>query len=312
MFSRKYLFCKIFNSLSIKTSYNFQTLNQVKYHSTFHEWILNYFRNQPHYNKFVLEQSMIEGKNVIYNNGVQLTSISTDELIIRFSSLNVKPLHNKIDDELVNRVHDMSINQILALMDACLSEKNLRSKNTKSFRKCFELFDESWFRRPDLTAPQTLQLIYYISIYKSKSKPIVELGLQRLLNEINYLKNLTDDELSFLAVSTYKSNSKVYDKILRLFAFRIEKNVDKLIQSPIHLVSLVKPLKKSKYHDPILLNKLIAAFNNNSNSKVLTDVISSIHILTYFADANCNQVPFLQSLIDTIGSIMVSYSYTIT
>lgn len=308
MFLRKNLFCEVFKSLSFKTSHNFRTFIQVNNHSTFHKWTLDYFRNQPHYNKFVLKQSMIKSNNSVYNC-VQLKSISTDELLIRFSSSNVKCLLYEIDNELANRVNVMSINQILALMDACLSDKNPLSKNASSFKKCLEMFDELWFRRPDLTAPQTLQLIYYISIYKNKSKHVVELGLQKLLNEFNYLKHLTDDELSVLGVATYKSSSKIYDKILRIFAFRIEKNLNKLMQNPMHLVSFIKPLKKSKYHDPILLSKLITAFNNNTNNKVLTDVISSIHILSYFADANCNQVEFLQSLIDSIGERMVSYSY---
>jgi hypothetical protein len=251
---------------------------------------------------------MINTNNFVYNH-VQLKSISTDELLIRFSSSNIKSLLYEIDNELVSRVHGMSINQILALMDACLSDKNSLSKDASSFRKCFEIFDESWFRRPDLTVPQTIQLIYYVSIYKNKSQRVVELGLQKLLNEINYLKQLTDDELSFLGVATYKSSSKIYDKILRIFAFRIEKNLDNLMQNPMQLISFIKPLKKSKYHDPILLSKLITAFNNNTNNKVLADVISSIHILSYFADANCNKVDFLQSLIDSIGERMVSYSY---
>lgn len=307
MFSRKNLVCEIFKSLSIKTNHNFRNVNQVKNNSTFHKQTLDYFRNQPHYNKFVLKQSMIEDNNSV-NNFVQLNSISTDELLIRFSSSRFKPLLYEIDNELVCRVNVMSINQILALMDACLSENNFLSKNARSFIKCIELLDESWFRRPDLTASQTIQLIYYVSIYKNKSKPVVELGLQKLLNEINYLKHLTDNELSALAVATYKSTSKVYDKILRIFAFRIEKNINNLMQNPMHLVSLIKPLKKSKYHDPILLTKLITTFNNNTNNKVLIDVISSIHILSYFADANCNQVTFLQSLVDSIGNTMVSYS----
>lgn len=166
--------------------------------------------------------------------------------------------------------------------------------------------DELWFRRPDLTTSQTIQLIYYVSIYKNKSKQVVEFGLQKLMNEFNYLKKLTDEELSVLAVATYKSSAKVYDKMLRIFAYRLEKNLDNLIQNPLNFVSMIKPLKRAKYHDPILLAHLINTLNSNKNNKVLEDVTSSIHLLTYFADANCGDVNFLQHLIDSIGDTMVS------
>lgn len=309
MFSRKNLFTKIFiKSLSIaKRNLDVTTLNQVKNHSTFHKWTLDYFKNQQNYNKFVLKPSITDVNNSVYKPA-QLKIIPTDELLIKFSSKNVKSSHYEIDRELFKRVNDMSINQVLALMDACLSDINQLSKNSRSFKKCMEVMDELWFRKPDLTASQTIQLIYYVSTYKIKSKTIVEFGLQKLINEINYLKQLTDDELSILAVATYKSSAKVYDKMLRIFAYRLEKNLDKLIQSPLHFVSLIKPLKRAKYHDPILLTKLITTFNNHNNNKVKRDVTSSIHLLTYFADANCGDVKFLQKLIDAIGCNMVNYT----
>lgn len=308
MFSRKNTFTDIFVKLlsRVKQNNHNQYSKQVKYNSTFHKWTLDYFRNQPPYNKFVLKQSMIEA-DISVNNPIQLKQISTDELLMKFSSIQVKPSHYEIDYELIGRVNNLSINQILALMDACLSEKNQLTKNSRSFKKCMELMDELWFRRPDLTAFQTIQLIYYVSIYKNDSKPIVEFGLQKLINEINYLKQLSDEELSVLAVATYKSSAKVYDKMLRIFAFRIEKNLNKLIETPLHFVSLIKPLKRAKYHDPILLAQLISSFNRNTKNKVFQDVISSIHLLTYFADANCGDLKFLQQLIDCIGNIMVSF-----
>lgn len=308
MFSRKNTFTAIFiKPLSRVKLNNFQSSKQVKYNSTFHKWTLDYFRNQSPYNKFVLKQSMTEVNKLVYNP-VQLKQIPTDELLIKFSSTKVKPSHYEIDKELINRVNNLSINQILALMDACLSEKNQLSKTSQSFKKCIEFMDELWFRRSDLTASQTLQLIYYVSIYKNDSKPTVEFGLQKLINEINYLNQLPDEELSVLAVATYKSNAKVFDKMLRIFASRVEKNLNKLIESPLHFVSLIKPLKKAKYHDPILLAQLISGFNKNKKNKVFQDVISSIHLLTYFADANCGDIKFLQQLIDSIGNIMVSFT----
>jgi len=306
MFSRKNLFIDVFiKSLSSgNTDRYFQTLVQVKNHSTFHKWTLDYFRNQPHYNKFVLRQSIIEDKKSL-NNTINLNITPTDKLLMNYSSLtNVS--HYEIDKELATRVNDMSINQILALMDACLSGKSQFHKNSRSFKKCIELMDELWFRRPDLTILQTIQLIYYVSIYKNKSKQVVEFGLQKLMNEIDYLKKLTDEELSVIAVATYKTSAKVYDKMLRIFAYRLERNLDNLIQNPLNFVSMIKPLKKAKYHDPVLLSRLINAFSSNTNNKVLEDVTSSIHLLTYFADANCGEVDFLQQLIDSIGNIMVS------
>jgi len=306
MFSRKNLFTNIFiRSLSaVNTNHYFKTLNQVKHYSTFHKWTLDYFRNQPHYNNFVLKQSITED-NKSLSSPINLNTISTDKLLMNYFSLaNVS--HYEVDKELANRVNDMSIKQILALMDACLSEKTQFHKNSISFKKCMELMDELWFRRPDLTTSQTIQLIYYVSVFKNKSKRVVEFGLQKLMNEINYLKKLTDEELSVIAVATYKSNAKVYDKMLRIFAYRVERNLDKLIQKPLNFVSIIKPLKRAKYHDPILLSQLINAFNCNKNNKVLEDVTSSIHLLTFFADANCGDVDFLQQLIDSIGNIMVS------
>ncbi|XP_025196315.1 uncharacterized protein LOC112595370 [Melanaphis sacchari] len=306
MCSRKYLFTKVFMKSLSSVSINcyFKTLIQVKNHSTFHKWTLDYFRNQPQYNKFVLKKSITE-ENISLNNPINFNTISTDELLLKyFSSKNVS--HYEIDKELENRVNDMSINQILALMDACLSEKNQFHKKSRSLKKCIELMDELWFRRPDLTTSQTIQLIYYVSIYKNKSKRVVEFGLQKLMNEISYLKKLTDEELSVIGVATYKSSAKVYDKMLRIFAYRVEKNLDNLIQNPLNFVSLIKPLKRAKYHDPVLLTQLINAFNNNKNNKVLEDVTSSIHLLTYFADANCGDIDFLQHLIDSIGNIMIN------
>lgn len=310
MLSRKNLFTDFFiKPLSVATrNLDFLTLNQVKNHSTFHKWTLEYFRNQQNYNKFVLKPSMPEINKSVYNPA-QLNSIPTDELLIKFSSKNARPSHYEIDNELVKRVSDMSINQMLALMDACLSEKNQLFKHSISFKKCMEVTDELWFRRPDLSTSQTIQVIYYVSAYKNKSKTIVEFGLQKLINEIDYLKQLTDEELSVLAVATYKSSAKVYDKMLRIFAYRLEKHLDKLIQNPMHFVSMIKPLKKAKYHDPILLTKIITTFNNHSNNKVQKNVTSSIHLLTYLADANCSDVNFLQKLIDSIGSNMVNYAY---
>lgn len=310
MFSRKNHFAKVFvKSLNIvKKNFDVPTLNHVKNHSTFHKWTLDYFRNQQNYNKFVLKPSLTDN-NSVYYNPAQLKIISTNELLIKFACKNVKSSHYEIDRELVKRVNDMSINQVLALMDACLSDKNQLHKNSSSFKKCMEIMNELWFRKPDLTASQTIQLIYYVSIYKNKSKTIVEFGLQKIMNEINYLKQLTDDELSVLAVATYKSSAKVYDKMLRIFAYRLEKNLDKFIQNPLHFVSLIKPLKRAKYHDPILLTKLITTFNNHNNNKVERDVTSSIHLLTYLADANCGDLKFLQKLIDSIGSRMVNYTY---
>jgi len=309
MFLKKNLFNDVFvKPLSIaKRNLDFQKCNQVKYYSTFHKWTLDYFRNQENYNKFVLKPSITKFDKSVYNP-VQLKTISTDKLLITFVSTNIKSLSNEIDEELVHRVNDMSINHILALMDACLSEKSQLSKNSKSFKKCIEVMDDLWFRRPDLTASQTIQLIYYVSIYKNKSKDTVEFGLQKLMNEINYLKQLTDEELSVLAVATYKSGAKVYDKMLRIFAYRVEKKLDNLIQSPIIFICLIKPLKKAKYHDPILFTRMVNAFNNKNN-EVMNDVTSSIHLLTYFADANFGDIKFLQKLIDSIGNIMVNYNY---
>jgi len=306
MFSRKNLFTEVFiKSLSsANTNCYFKTLNQVKNHSTFHKWTLDYFRNQSHYNKFVLKQSITEDKKSLYSP-IDLNTTATDKLLMNYFSLpNIS--HYEIDKELANRVNDMSINQILALMDACLSGKTQFHKNSRSFKQCIELMDELWFRRPDLTTSQTIQLIYYVSIYKNKSKQVVEFGLQKLMNEIDYLKKLTDEELSVIAVATYKTSAKVYDKILRIFAYRVERNLDTLIQNPLNFVSIIKPLKRAKYHDPILLTKLIKTFSSNKNNKVLEDLTSSIHLLTYFADANCGEVDFLQQLIDSIGNIMVS------
>lgn len=309
MFSRKNLFIEVFikSFSSANTNCYTKTLNQVKNYSTFHKWTLDYFRNQSHYNKFVLKQSKTEDKKSLYNP-INLNTTSTDELLMNyFSSKNVSSY--EIDKELANRANDMSINQILALMDACLSGKTQFHKNSRSFKKCIELMDELWFRRPDLTTSQTIQLIYYVSIYKNKTKQVVEFGLQKLMNEIDYLKKLTDEELSVIAVATYKTSAKVYDKMLRIFAYRVERNLDDLIQNPLNFVSMIKPLKRAKYHDPILLTQLIKAFSCNKNNKVLEDVTSSIHILTYFADANCGDVDFLQQLIDSIGNIMVSYLF---
>lgn len=304
MFSRKKLFTEIFiKPLSlINTNSYFKTLSQVKNHSTFHEWTLDYFRNQPHYNKFVIKESTTEVNKSVYS---PINITSTDKLIMNCFSLSNFSYH-AVDEELANRVNDMSINQILALMDACLSGKKQFHKNSRSFKKCIGLMDRVWFRRPDLTTSQTIQLIYYVSIYKNKSKNVVEFGLEKLMNEINYLKKLTDEELSVIAVATYKSSAKVYDKMLRIFAYRVEKNLDDLIQNPLHFVSMIKPLKRAKYHDPILLTQLITAFKINKNNKVLKDVTSSIHLLTFLADANCGDVDFLQQLIDSIGNIMVS------
>lgn len=306
MFTKKIFFVNIFvKSLNIeKRNLNFQIINKVKNYSTFHKWTLDYFRNQEHYNKFILKSSTSKVDKSIYDP-IQLETIPTDKLLITFSSTNNQFVYNKIDEELANRINNMSINHILALMDTFLSEKSQLLKNSKSFKKCMEVMDELWFRRPDLTIYQTIQLIYYVSIYKNKSKTIVQFGLQKLMNEINYLKQLTDEELSILAVTTYKSGAKVYDKILRIFVFRLEKNLDNLIQNPIIFVSLIKPLKKAKYHDPILLTRMMTTFNNQNN-EVIKDVTSSIHLLTYFADANFGDVNFLQQLIDSIGNMMVN------
>ncbi|XP_022181822.1 uncharacterized protein LOC111041742 [Myzus persicae] len=306
MFSRKHLFAEVFTKslISVNSNCYFKTLNQVKNYSTFHKWTLDYFRNEPNYNKFVLKQSITEDKKFLCNS-INLNTTPTDELLMNYFSLkNVS--NNEIDKELANRVNNMSINQILALMDVCLSGKAQFHKNSSSFKKCIGLMDELWFRRPDLTTSQTIQLIYYVSIYKSKSKQVVEFGLQKLMNEIDYLKKLTDEELSVIAVATYKTSAKVYDKMLRIFAYRVERNLDNLIQNPLNFVSMIKPLKKAKYHDPILLTQLINAFSSNKNNKVLEDVTSSIHLLTYFADANCGEVDFLQQLIDSIGNIMIT------
>ncbi|XP_003247562.1 uncharacterized protein LOC100570373 [Acyrthosiphon pisum] len=305
MFSRKNIFTELFfKSLSLaNTNHYFKTLNQVKNHSTFHKWTLDYFRNQPPYNKFVLKESITEDKKSLYSP-INLNATATDELLMNYFSLkNVS--HHEIDKELANRVDDMSINQILALMDACLSGKTQFHKTSRSFKKCIELMNELWFRRPDLTTSQTIQLIYYVSIYKNKTKQVVEFGLQKLMNEIDHLKKLTDEELSVIAVATYKTSAKVYDKMLRIFAYRVERNLDNLIQNPLNFVSIIKPLKRAKYHDPVLLTQLIKAFSSNKNNKVLEDVTSSIHLLTYFADANCGEVDFLQQLIDSIGNIMI-------
>lgn len=300
-FSRSFFAEICTKSLSI-TKRNNKFLH-VKNHSTFHEWTLDYFRNQPNYNKFVLKQSMINVKKSVYNS---IETVSTDELLLKFSISSVKPSHYEIDKELVNRINEMSINQIIALMDATLSRKNQLSKNSKAFQKCMEILDELWFRKPDLNVFQTIQLIYYVSIHKNKAKPIVESGLQKLMNETSYLKQLTDEELSILAVTTFKTNAKVYDKILRIFAFRLEKNLDKLIQNPLHFVSLLKPLKKAKYHDMILLNRITSTLMEKNN-KVLKDVTSSIHFLAYLADSNYGSIKFLHEMINSIGNFMVSY-----
>lgn len=303
MFSKKALMINVITkSYCIsRTNYGCQTK-----HSTFHEWTLDYFRNQPHYNKFVLKQSTIKVDQVI-NDPILLKTLSTDELLAKFLSTNykVKPIHYRIDCELENRVNNMSINHVLVLMDAYLSRKHHIINKSKSFKKCLEIMNEMWFRRPDLTSSQTLQLMYYASIYKSVSKPVVELGLQKLINDIKYLKQLNDVELSILAVSTYKSGAKVYDKILRIFVHRLENNINDLLQNPSHFVSLIKPLKKAKYHDRILLKQLVTVLNNNNNNQVLTNMTCSIHLLTYLADANCGNVEFLQTLIDSIGDLMV-------
>lgn len=307
MISRRLLFADVFvKSLRIsKKILDFQTFIRIRNHSTFHEWTLNYFRNQPHYNEFVLKPPTIESNNFIYDS-IQLKTVSTDELLIKLLSANIK-LFNNIDGELENRINNMSINQILVLMDACLSGKYQLFKISKSFKKCMEVMDGLWFRRPNLTASQTIQLIYYVSIHKNKSKSIVEYGLQKLMNEFDYVKQLTNEELSVLGVATYKCSAKVNDKMLRVFANRIENNLKELIQNPLQFVSLIKPLKRAKYHDPVMLTKLIIVLNNNDN-KVMKDVISAICLLTYLADSNCSNVKFLQTLIDSIGNIMVRYT----
>lgn len=308
MLSTKKLFSNVFikSFTAMKKNYRIQKSNQVKNNLTFHRQTLNYFRNQPRYNKFLLKPTPIVDTEKLVNDRVSLKAMATDELLVKFSYPSVKPFHIKIDAELERRVSAMSINQMLALMDACLSEKNQLSKNSRSFKKCMKIMDGYWFRRPDLTASQTIQLIYYVSAYKNVSKHVVEYGLQKLMNDIDYLKQLNDEELSILAVATYKSNAKVYDKMLRIFALRVETNIDNLVQHPSYFVSLIKPLKRAKYHDPILLTRLIAALNTNNNNKVLNDITSSIHFLTYLADANCGNVQFLQKLVDSIGNTMVS------
>ncbi|VVC41822.1 Hypothetical protein CINCED_3A015484 [Cinara cedri] len=305
MISKKNIFSMMYCQSLILTNknYSLQTLNLNKSYSTFHKWILDFFKNHPKYNEFVLKKPTLEVNMSDYKY-VQLKTIPTDELLNKFSFGCSKPFHYKIDQELLNRINDMSINQILVLMDTCLSEKNKLSTKSVSFKKCLDLMDELWFRRPDLTASQTIQLLYYVSIYKKKAKPTVEFGLQKLMNEINYLKQSSDEELSVLALTTFKSNAKVYDKMLRIFAYRLEKNLSKLIQNPMHFVSLIKPLKKAKYHDQILLTKLTTTFSNNIN-KASHGVISSVHLLTYLADANYGDVIFLQQLIDSIGNCMI-------
>lgn len=308
MFLTRKLFSNVFikSSTVVKKNYCVQISSRVKNNLTFHRQTLNYFRNQPRYNKFVLRPTTIVNTDKLNYNCISSEAIPTDELLVKFLYPCIKPSHVEIDAELEKRVSDMTIDQMLTLMDACLSEKNQVSKNSRSFKKCMQIMDGYWFRRPDLTAAQTLQLIYYVSTYKSLSKHIVEYGLQKLMNDIGFLKQLNNEELSILAVAAYKSNAKVYDKMLRIFAHRVETNIDKLIQYPMYLVSLIKPLRRAKYHDPILLTRLIAALNTDKNNKVLNDTTSSIHFLTYLADANCGNIEFLQKLVDSIGNIMVS------
>lgn len=306
MISKKHILVK---SLRIGiANFNFQLSNRVRSNSTFHKWTLDYFKNQPRYNMFVLDQFAIEADKSV-NDSIQLKTVPTDKLLVKILSKDIKLFFRNIDNELNNRIDSMSISQMLMLMDAYLSDKHHFYKTSQSFKKCMEVMDELWFRRPDLSASQTLQLIYYVSVYKNKSKLIAEYGLQKLMNEINYFKQLTDEELSILGVATYKCGAKVNDKILKIFAYRLEKNVEKLIQNPLQFVSLIKPLKKAKYHDPVLITRLIFVLNKNKNNKVLKDIISSIHLLSYLADANCGDVEFLQTLIDLVGSTMVSCSY---
>ena len=129
MFSKNF-FVKVFIKLSSSTNTNcyFKTLNQGKNHSTFHKWTLDYFRNQPRYNKFVLKQSITKDKKSLFSP-INLNTTSTDELLINYFSLkNIS--HYEIDKELANRVNGMSINQVLALMDICLSEKT-HTKHTQ-------------------------------------------------------------------------------------------------------------------------------------------------------------------------------------
>lgn len=302
MFSRKTVnINSLMKSLcnTVKKKYKFQNLNTANFHSIFHSKTLNNIKSQPNNNKYINEIN-----RSVYNY-VQLKTISTDELLNKFSSENMKLPYSEIDNELANRVNDFSIYQILVLMNTCLSGNNQFFKESKSLKNCMKIMNELWFRRPDLTASQTIQLINYVSMYKNKSKSIVEFGLHKLMNEISYLRKLSDEELSTLATATYRSSVKVNDKILRVFAYRLEKNLNYIIQNPLHFVSMIKPLKKAKYHDPILLKQLVTTFKINNNTKVLNDVTSSIHLLTYFADANCNEVTFLQELIDSIGNIMV-------
>lgn len=299
-------FIKSLNNI-FKKNHNPQNLYTVNIHSIFHKRALSNIKNQSNNKNLVLKQYTVQINKSVYNS-VQLKTIPTDELLNKFSSENMKSSYYKIDTELASRINDFSIDQMLVLMNTCLSGKNQLYKESNSLKKCMEIINELWFRRPDLTASQILQLIYYVSTYKNKSKCIVEFGLHRLMNEINYLRKLSDEELSMLAVATYRSSAKVNDKMLRIFAYRLEQNLNNIIQNPLHFVSMIKPLKKAKYHDPILLKQLVATFNINNNNKVLKDVISSIHLLTYFADANCNEITFLQELVDSIGNIMVYYS----
>ncbi|XP_050524057.1 uncharacterized protein LOC126895834 [Daktulosphaira vitifoliae] len=281
---------------------NVNTLASSSYKGSFHEWILKFFRTQPRYKKFLLDRDV--DVTHLVKNLISLKAISTNELLINFSSLNTLPIINEVDRELESRVNTMNIDQMITLMDTCLASKNKLFKKSRAFKKCLETMDEKWFRKPDLNCYQTMQLIYYVSFFKKKATNVVTYGLKKIANDFNYLKKFSDEEMSILAITTYKTGAKVNDKLLRIIVSKLEKNLNNLIQTPILFVSLLKPLKKAKYHDPVLISKLIQTIKFDNNL-VIKDVTSSIHFLSYLADANCGDIQYLQQLIDLIGNIMV-------
>ncbi|XP_050440523.1 uncharacterized protein LOC126845721 [Adelges cooleyi] len=297
------------SSILFRKKYNFQSFPKSHVSSTFNEWILMFFKTHPPYNKFVLKPTTLVNNDLeartLDKAPISLKCNTNNELLNKFSSTSSLSTINEIDKELENRIDVMTIEQIMQLMDSCLTSKNKLSKNSKAFKRCLQIMNENWFRRPDLNCYQTVQLMYYASIYKHKAYNTISFGLQKIMNELSYVKKFSNEELSVLAVATYKTGVKVNDKLLRLFVYRLEKKLDELLQKPILFISLLKPLKKAKYHDPTLIKTLTTSLKCDGSNLVIKDFTSSVHLLSYLADSNCGDIKNLQKLIDSIENSMI-------
>ncbi|RZC42600.1 uncharacterized protein BDFB_005045, partial [Asbolus verrucosus] len=233
-------------------------------------------------------KNTLETLNTLRQNVNNLHRLNTHE-IIHFSNSLINqniPRHEllsilrELDAECHLRLHELGSADILKLLNAYMSIISNRITEFKFYKHSIKVLFDSLC---SLDKTDLLQLIFYVGLKKKNSES--QTMLRECLKAIDgdFINNLTTEELCIICNSTFKTSTKITNKILlNKVRTYINDNLFILKDSAL-FITLVKTLRHNRYQNDDVLSTISCAtiFNKTIDSYSFSAIC---HIMALYAD----------------------------